>query len=56
MNLYPFASDGKGHTIGMDVEPNYTYEGGYGRKTFLNGQELKILTSLKTIILLLNDL
>ena len=20
----------------MDVEPNYTYEGGYGRKTFLN--------------------
>ena len=29
-------SDSKGHTIGMDVEPNYTYEGGYGRKTFLN--------------------
>ena len=28
--------DGRGHTIAMDVEPNYAYEGGYGRKTFLN--------------------
>lgn len=30
----------------MDVEPNYTYEGGYGRKTFLPGLE-RNFTELK---------
>ena len=29
-------SDSTGRTIAMDVEPNYGYIGGYGRKTFLD--------------------
>ena len=27
-----FKIDESGRTIAMDVEPNFTYEGGYGRK------------------------
>jgi hypothetical protein len=27
--------DEHGHTIALDVEPNFTYVGGYGRKTFI---------------------
>ena len=43
--------DETGRTIAMDVEPNFSYVGGYGRKTFLPLSRLERI-DVKHILLL----
>jgi len=42
-------SDETGRTIAMDVEPNFSYVGGYGRKTFLPLSRLERIDGVKEV-------